>query len=230
MFMWKLSRPPLLVGGELRQLRKLEAMADVKAVNLLVPDMWSRLWANSFLLRKAQYFQTHTYEARLNTPLRGEWDLLGGLIAIELPAEARRPISPRFSIVDTRHPAFVRVAPADGWHPEEFDPASGAYWQWTKGNATWTVENPHDHALTLDCAIDGGSAVPRAIALQVANDEPTPPVGMGTERTMIQFSAVRVPPGRSTLTLQSQTPPTVVPGDPRPLGVSVHRLHITPRR
>ncbi len=230
MFMWKMSRPPLLVGGELRQLRKIEAMTDVESVNLLVPDMWSRLWANSFLLRKAQYFQTHTYEARLNTPLRGEWDLVGGPVAIELPDAARRSISPRFSLLDTRHPAFVRVEPADGWHPEEFDPKSGARWQWTKGTATWVVENPHAYALALDCTIDGGSAVPRTITLRSSNDESIAAVQIGTERATLPFPAVHVPPGRSTLTLQLHTSPTVVPSDSRPLGVSVYRLHVTPRR
>jgi hypothetical protein len=113
----------LIVDGELRQLRKIEAMAEVKSVNLLVPDMWSRLWANAFLLRKEQFFPTHTYEGRLNTPLRGEWDLEGGLIAIELPDGARRQVTRRFALVDTRHPAFVRAEFADGWHPEKAIPA-----------------------------------------------------------------------------------------------------------
>src|SRR5205807_1674820 len=95
MFVFALSRPPLIVDGQLRQLRQIEAMPDVASVNLLIPDMWSRLWANEFLLRKPQYFLTHTYEGRLNTTLRGEWDLEGGLLALRLPDGARKEITPR---------------------------------------------------------------------------------------------------------------------------------------
>jgi hypothetical protein len=230
MFMWRMWQPPLIVGGELRQLQKIEAMADVKSVNLIVPDMWSRLWANAFLLRKAQYFQTHTYEGRLNTPLRGDWDLEGGLVALELPGDARREITPRFALVDTRHPAFVRVEPGEGWHPDEIDPKTGVYWRWTKGTATWTIDNPHDYALTIDCAVDGWSAVPRTVTLRGALGESTAGVPITTERVTVNFPTVRIPPGHSTLTLELLTPPTVVPGDPRPLGVSVFRFHVTPRK
>eukprot|EP01031_Cornospumella_fuschlensis_P009846 gene9846-12079_t len=84
-FAEKLESPPQLVGRELLQLQKIEKRADIGSVNLLVPDMWSRLWANALLLKKAQYFETHTYEGRLNTPLRGAWDLNGGVIALTLP-------------------------------------------------------------------------------------------------------------------------------------------------
>jgi hypothetical protein len=230
MFMWKMSRAPLMVGPDLRQLRSIEAMADVKSVNLIVPDMWSRLWANSFLLRKAQYFQSHSYEGRLNTPLRGEWDLEGGLVALELPEPARRQVSARFALVDTRHPAFVRIAPTDGWHPQEFDPKSGAQWQWTKGMATWTVENPHDYALTLDCSLDGWSALPRRVTLTGAEGTAGGSALIRPEQAKVGVSAVRVPPGSSQLTLQSDPPPSPVKEDPRPLGVSVFRFHVTPRK
>jgi hypothetical protein len=36
MFVFRMSRPPLIVDGDLRQLRKVETMADVKSVNLLI--------------------------------------------------------------------------------------------------------------------------------------------------------------------------------------------------
>ena len=134
MFVWKMSRPPLMVDGELRQLRKIEEMADVKSVNMLVPDMWSRLWANAFLLRKAQYFLTHTYEGRRNTPLRGEWDLEGGLIAIETAGRcASRSLSPlcaRGHATSRVCPRGIcgRLAPAG-----EYDPKTGEGWRWSKG-------------------------------------------------------------------------------------------------
>jgi hypothetical protein len=230
MFMWKMSRPPLIVDGELRQLRKVEAMADVKSVNLLVPDMWSRLWANSFLLRKEQYFLTHTYEGRLNTTLRGEWDLEGGLIAVELPDGGRREITRRFALVDTRHPLFVRAEFGDGWHPEESDPRTGERWRWTKGEATLRFVNPHDYPLAILCRLDGWSARERRITFVRADGESRPILRLGEKRIMASLPILGVPAGPSTLVLRTDEPPFFAPGDPRPLGVSVFRFSIAPQR
>jgi hypothetical protein len=229
MFVWQLSRPPLQVDGELRQLRRVEAMTDVASVNLRVPDMWSRLWANAFLLRKPQYFPTHTYEGRLNTPLRGEWDLEGGVVAVHLPDDARREIAGRFALVDTRHSAFIRVDPGDGWHPEEHAPTGGERWQWTRGRATLRVQNPHDYPLRIEGALDGWSATDRRVTLGLNGVPPKPgSVMMSPQRSRVTFPPVEIPPGESTLVLDSPEPPARVPGDPRPFGVSVFRLHLTP--
>lgn len=232
MFMWKLSRPPLIVDGELRQLRKIDAMPDVTSVNLLIPDMWSRLWANAFLLRKQQYFLTHTYEGRLNTPLRGDWDLEGGLVALELPGEARRQITRRFALVDTRHPAFVRLELADGWHPEEHDPRTGERWRWSRGDASFRVRNPHAYPVTIDCTIDGWSPMNRPVTLTLAGkpDEGPPSASVAEKRGLVKLGELRLPPAESTVWLQSRMPPAVVAGDPRPLGVAVFRFSVAPRR
>jgi hypothetical protein len=230
MFIWKMSRPPLIVDGELRQLRKVEAMPDVKSVNLIVPDMWSRLWANAFLLRKEQYFRTHTYEGRRNTELRGEWDLEGGLIAVELPEGARREVTPRFALVDTRHPEFVRAEFADGWHLPEVDPRSGERWRWSSGEATLRFDNPHEYPLTVQCRIDGWSPRERRISFVREGGEPRPSLRLGDERATATLPALGVPPGQSTLVLQTDEPPFYAPGDPRPLGVSVFQFTITPQR
>jgi hypothetical protein len=232
MFIFRLSRPPLIVDGELRQLRKIEAMPDVQSVNMIFAesDMWSRLWANAFLLRKEQFFLTDTYEARWHTPLRGDWDLEGSLVSIHLPGEARRQVTPRFALVDTRHPAFVRLEVGEGWHPEEFNPKTRDRWQWTKGNASLRVHNPHSYALTLACTIDGWSAVPRSLTLGSGADVSPHAVPVPRERQEIKLPPVRVPPATSSVILQSPEAPAVVPGDPRPLGVSVFRFHVTPAR
>ncbi|MBL9212897.1 MAG: hypothetical protein JNL92_20725 [Opitutaceae bacterium] len=229
MFVWRLSRPPLQVDGELRQLRRIEAMADVASVNLRVPDMWSRLWANAFLLRKPQYFPTHTYEGRLNTELRGDWDLEGGVVSVRLPDPARREIAGRFALVDTRHPAFIRVDTGDGWHPEEHAPQGGERWQWTRGRATLRVHNPHAYPLRLECVLDGWSATERQVTLGLDGQAPGPGnMRLGPPRARVTFPPVELPPGTSTLVLDSPEPPARVPGDPRLFGVSVFRLHLTP--
>lgn len=230
MFIWKLSRPPLIVDGELRQLRKVEAMPDVGSVNLLIPDMWSRLWANAFLLRKAQYFPTHTYEGRLNTPLRGEWDLEGGPVAIMLPGDARRQITPRFALVNTRDPAFVRVEFAAGWHAAEHAPGGTERWQWTAGDATFRVENPHAYPLTIRCQIDGWSPVARGLALVRAGGAAPQSVPIGQQRVTVNLPLLAIPPGSTMLQLHSEEPVFLAPGDPRPLGVSVFRFRVAPQQ
>lgn len=230
MFAWKMARPPLLVDGQLRQLRAVEAMADVKSVNLIFAeaDMWPRLWANAFLLRKEQFFLTHTYEGRRNTPLRGEWDLEAGVVTLQAPGEARRQISPRFALVDTRAPTFVRVMPASGWHAPER--TGGEQWQWTKGDATLLIDNPQAHALTLACTLDGWSPAERRVTLQAEGGGARSAVKIGPQRAKIVLPPVVVPPGRSTLVLRSDTPPTTVASDPRRFGVGVFRLSVEAAR
>jgi hypothetical protein len=83
-FSVRLRNPPLMVTPDLVQLREVEAMPAVTSIDVRFPDVWSRLWANVFLLRKPQYFQTETYEGRRRTPLRGEWDLNGGLVQLDV--------------------------------------------------------------------------------------------------------------------------------------------------
>ena len=75
----------LIVDKDLLEVGKVEAMDQVTSVNMLVPDFWARLWANALMLRKPQYFPTHTYEGRLNTPLKGEWDFNGGMLKVRVP-------------------------------------------------------------------------------------------------------------------------------------------------
>ncbi len=232
MFGWRMAQPPLLVNNELKQLRKIEAMSDVASLNLRVPDMWSRLWANAFLLRKPQYFLTHTYEGRLNTPLRGDWDLESGIIAVKPPGDARRQVSAHYALVDTRGPHYLRATLGDGWHDEESDRKTGDRWQWTKGDATIRIENPHDRALTVVCTLDGWSmGVEREVVAVVDHgDIPSTPSRIGTQRARVPLAAVTVPPGTSTLTLRSAQPALAAgPGDARVVGVCVFGLELEVR-
>jgi hypothetical protein len=233
MIFWRMCAAPLMVDGELRQVKKIEAMADVKSVNMLLPDMWSRLWANELLLRRAQFFATDTYEARWHTALRGDWDLQGGLIAVKPPGEARRQLTPRFALVDTRSPQFLRASLGDGWHDEESDAKSGAQWRWTKGDATIRIENPQARPLTVLCTVDGwsigGERDLALVASPAASNAPAT-VQLGTQRMKIQLAPVVVPPGASVLTLQSLQPPASAgPGDARALGVCVFGLELAVR-
>lgn len=228
MFFWRMCQPPLLVGGELKQLRKIEAMPDVASLNMRVPDMWSRLWANAFLLRKPQYFPTHTYEGRLNTPLRGDWDLESGIIAVKPPGEAHRQVTAHYALVDTRSPQYFRASLGEGWHQKEFEPKTGERWQWTKGDATLRIENPQGHPLTVVCTLDGWSlGIERDLSLVSGTDAMAAPVRVGSQRSRVRLGAVTVPPGVSMLTLHSPQPAVPAgPDDARSLGLCVFGLEL----
>ena len=141
MFVWKLQKPPLIVDGEMRQWRKIEAMADVDSLNLVLPTMWERLWANAFLLKKPHYFPTDTYEARWHTELKGNFDFEGGVVALKLPGAGRRELSPHYALVDTRSDGFVRVSLTDGWSEQEQAPGGGG----GQADRLGGLEEPADH-------------------------------------------------------------------------------------
>jgi len=191
--------------------------------------MWSRLWANAFLLRKEQYFPTHTYEGRRDTPLRGQWDLEGGLISVLLPGEARRQITPRFALVDTRSPLHLRASPGDGWHPMEVLPHTAERWQWTTGDATLVIDNPQGRPLTIRATLDGRALGEREIALMPAGGEagPAARATLGAERTRVVLPAITVPAGRSTFILHSPQPAgRGWVNDARQLGVCVFGIEL----
>lgn len=234
-FIVKLSQPPLMVTGELRQLRKIEAMPDVASVNVLLPDMWSRLWANAFLLKKPQYFLTDTYEGRWHTALKGEWDLAGGIIAVKPAEGGRKEITERMALVETKAPDFVRVNFGDGWHPEESDAKTGTRWVWTKGEATLRVENPHAWPLRVVVTLDGWSLGERDLMLTVVGEtaavEKMETRNLGAQRVKTIFPEIVVPPGGATVALKSVQPwKNAGAGETRMLGVCVFGVELAVKR
>ena len=229
MFFWAMGRAPLTVSNELKQLRKIEAMSDVASINLRVPDMWSRLWANQFLLRKPQYFLTDTYEARWHSPLRGEWDLESGIVAVKPSDDTRRQVTPHYALVDTRSPHFLRASPGDGWHQDEFDSKTGDRWQWTQGDATVRVENPQNQPQVVAVTLDGWSfGGEPGLALIDDRGVAARPVEVGTQRGRVLLGEVVVPPGNSVLTLRPSRPavPEDASGGSRKLGICVFQLQL----
>ena len=222
-FVVALSRPPLAVDGELRQLRRVEAMPDIASVNVLLPDMWSRLWANELLLRKPQYFLTHTYEGRLNTPLRGAWDLVETTIASK-PTGQRR-VTAHYVLNDTRAPDFLRVLPGAGWYAEE-RVRSGDRWSWTRNDATFIIENPHAAPLTARVHLDARALAGRDVMLLGANGLAAATVHVGPTRAESMLRAIVIPPGKSEWRLHSAEPDSTAPGDARELSLCIFRLEI----
>ncbi len=219
------ANPPLVVDRELLDVRKVEAMPDVASVNvLLTSHMWPRLWANELLLRKPQYFQTHTYEARRNTPLHGDWDLSDNLVSVRLPGEATRRLNSLLWLADTRNPDFFRAELGDGWHELEKPPRAAMQWRWTKGDATVRVINPQSHAIRARVHVDARSLAPREVQLW-SSAKQVGAVQIGTTRAIVDLGEVELPPGESTLVVRSSTPPAPAGGgDARLLGWAAYGI------
>jgi len=225
-FAERMENPPLLVGRELLLIKKIEARADIASVNMRIPDMWSRLWANALLLKKPQYFETHTYEGRLNTPLRGTWDLNGGLIALNLPDGGSERLGPYLSLANTQSRHFLRVSPGDGWYEQEWIARAGTRWNWTKGDATLRVENPQARPLRLVLNFKIRSEEPRDLQLWV-NGQRLRTVQVSPELHDVRVPEITVPAGVSVLELRSAKPPTGEGnGAGRALGFAVYGLEI----
>jgi hypothetical protein len=219
-----MQQPPLLVGRELLQVAKIEGRTDIASLNLRVPDMWSRLWLNALLLKKAQYFETHTYEARLNTEMKGEWDLTGGLIALQLPAGGSERINPHYGLVDTRSPYYIRSRLGDGWYEPEQIVRTGTRWNWTKGDATLRLENPQSRRLRVVMRGLLRSEETRDLQLWLNGQRvETWTIGKDLERRA--GPVMELPPGASVLELRSSTPPTGA-GAGRPLGFVFYGIEL----
>jgi hypothetical protein len=229
-FIKRLKSPPLMVGTSLAHLQLLERDPEISGINMLVSEPWSRLWANSFLLRKPQYFLEHTYEARKNTALRGEWDLLGGVLTIQIDAagsaEKSSAVERPYSLLDRKSPAYLRVEFGQGWYGEERTPRKGRRWRWTKGSAALQIENPHPYPLTaaLRCVLQ--SPRPRDLQLTLAG-RVLRTAQVGDQPSEITVSEMVLPPGRTVLELNTSVPAFVpAAGDPRALAFMVHSVAV----
>lgn len=221
-----LARAPLRVTAELAALRAAEDRPELAAgINLLIPDMWSRLWANAFLLRRPQYFETHTYEARRDTPLRGGWDLQGGVVGAGSAAGGRLEWSPRFALVPA---GGVRVAASTGWFPVEQARGGGRPWQWIGREAELEVRNPADSAVPITFTLRARGWGARTLTLRpVGGPASDPPLPLGEEERELVWRGLVAPPGVSRWVLASGEPARPAGGeDPRALAVQVFQLTV----
>jgi hypothetical protein len=223
-FAERMETPPLIVGADLLKLQSIERMADVKSVNVRIPDMWSRLWANAFLLRKPQYFYWHTYEGRKDTPLRGEWDLNGGLTQLQLPKGATRRLNAQFSLADTQDPYFLRarIVANEGWYEIEREPRGSQRWRWTGATARIHLENPQDHPLRVTARFtDIRSIVNRDFQVWL-NGQRLRTVRIRKELGLLRVIGFVVPPGESEFEIRTSQPLTSPGGgDSRQLGFRI---------
>jgi hypothetical protein len=226
-FMVRMKKPVFNVSRDLAQVQKIEAMPAVQSVNVLLTELWSRLWANAFLLRKPEYFSINTYEGRLSSELKGQWDLIGGIISLELPARSDTiEVSPGFTLVNTQSPSFVRVWFGNGWYDDEHQPNGPARWRWTRGDATLIFDNPQKYPVKATCRIRVRSMVDRDLQVWV-NGRQSYAAKAGTELQWVSFPALTMPPGNTVIELRSSQPPVRPgPNDQRLLGLGVYGIKI----
>lgn len=224
-FAERMGRALLIVEPDLVEVQRVESMPRVHSVNVIVPDFWARLWANSFLLRKAQYFPTHTYEGRLNTPLRGEWDFNGGMVQVKLPGDDWIKVNHRFSLARVASPYFVRASLGDGWYGTELLRARQTrWWNWTAGRASLELVNPHDRPLRVVLHFQARSLRVRDLQVWIGRHR-LARARVGTELEEVTVPFITVQPGRAVVDLRSQVPPVRAgEDDPRLLGFAVYGI------
>jgi len=221
--------PPLVVDRDLLDIRKLETMIGIDSVNLRLPDMWSRLWANAFLLHKAQYFPTHTYEGRRNTPLHGQWDLNGGGVEIALPDGGSQRLDGEYSLVNVGSPYYIRAELAGGWYDPERLPRTTVHWRWSGPGAKLRLENPQSRPLQAVLHFDARSLAEGGVTvwptgLPLAGLPPTAKIGR--DRAVVNLPAITIPPGTSEWDVRTDPPAVTAPGDTRTLGLAVYGLQV----
>jgi hypothetical protein len=228
-FQRAMSFPPLIVDRDLIQVGRLETMPAVESINMRLgypDDMWSRLWANEFLLRKPQYFLTYTYEGRFNAPLRGAWDLNGGLITVDLPAGDSVRIDPHYSVVKIASPNYFRAALGRGWYAPERLPRSTTRWQWTAGSAVLEFNNPQPRPLRLAGAFDVSCRDGRELQLWIGS-RLVAQTAADPNRAIRRLPEWILPPGHTEVEIRSDLPPATAFGDDRPLGFCVFGIALS---
>jgi hypothetical protein len=227
-FSVRLRDAPLMVTPALAQLGEFEAMPEVTSINIHISDLWSRLWANAFLLRKPQYFSSHTYEGRRGTPLRGEWDLNDGYVQVRLSG-SKVATSRYFSLVSTRDPFFLRAREVDGWYHLEQNARTGEHWRWSHGVITTVIENPHHYPLLTTWYIQQASSLEhRDFQMSLAGKPVGQTVtGVGKKPRDIVIPSVLVPPGETSVQFSTSSPLTRPGnGDTRLLGFRIQGIQI----
>ncbi|HYC70201.1 MAG TPA: hypothetical protein VEB66_03280 [Opitutaceae bacterium] len=224
-FRRRMANPPLRVDRTVVELGALEADARVGSLNLQIEDPWARLWANTFLLRKPQYFPVHQYEARRATPLRGEWDLSDSQLWV-------RPAGKDDFIAVNRRFHAVRVAAPDrleagftasGWYQEER--GGDRIWRWSDGSGAIDLHNPRPRPQRAALRLLIRAAQPCTVRIALDGRE-LAVRALGSETEAVEIPEIVVPPGRTRLALTADRPPVSPPGDGRRLALALYEFEL----
>jgi hypothetical protein len=219
------ARAPLVVTSELRALQQFEQEARITSINLRLEDFWARMWANTFLLRKPQYFVTHSYEARKDTALRGEWDLSDALLRV-LPAGEADGVMVNDRFVATR----VNTAPGSagfgaGWHSAESDNRL-ARWRWTDGDGVIHLHGTQSQFWRCRLSLKLRSAVSDHVSI-MHRGQPLATVSLSSDRIEPITLEFILPSGLSELRIVNHS--SSAPGgstDARLLGTALYQFEL----
>lgn len=220
-----IEKPVLIVERELHDVRRIEGFGEVDSVNMLLQPFWARLWANSFLLRKPQYFATYTYETRRPTELHGEWDLRDRSIVVNPGAGDFKDVNGRFYLVRRASLRFVDVSLETNWHdPERHE---NDHWSWSRGIGVIKFSNPGVEPLVVDVRFSVSSFVERDVILRHAGGGLVLwTARVGADRTPVSVAGLELPPGETRLELLSPQPPAGPVSDSRALVVALYDLEV----
>jgi len=220
----QMANPPLRVGRSLAELGRLEQEPRVSSLNMLVEDYWSRLWANAFLLRKPQYFLTHTYEGRLNTPLKGAWNLSDSFLTfLPLQPEDRIVLNARFYVERVAAPGLILGNFGRGWYDEE--QSADIRWRWSNGNSQIILTNPADVPVRAALRMRVRGVSPRPLELRLG-DVPIAATPLNGSEQEIVVGYLRLLPGQTVLSLLSAAATGPSAADSRPLAVALYGFEL----
>ena len=224
-FRRRMEAPPLRVDHSLRDLGRLEGEPRIHSLNMLVDDYWSRIWANAFLLRLPQYFTIHTYEGRLDTPLKGEWNLQDSLLRIVPAAPADYlPVNERFFAVRAGAVARLRAQFGPEWYAEEH--AGPSYWRWTPEAGTIQLGNSTGAELRLRLTATLRGLTQRNLELEYGPAR-LPAQRLDGSIQKIDWGLVILPPGSTVLKFHTDGPAAAPGGDDaRALSVALYGLEL----
>jgi hypothetical protein len=224
------ERSPLVVDPPLAALQQLEQRPEIRSINVLTDDMWSRLWANAFLLRREQYFATHTYEGRRNTALQGAWELTNELVTVREAGTGEAAIehlvpSP-YQLRRSDRQEVLRVAGLPGWYEVEQWPQGNQRWRWMTGGAELVVENPGTEPVRVMMALVVRSGAERPLEITM-DEQVLGRVAVGLTPSTEEIGPFELPPGASRLRFDSPVPAAAPgPQDGRLLLACIYRLEL----
>lgn len=223
-FRSRMQDPPLRVDRRLAALAQLEAESRITSLNMTVTDFWSRLWANAFLLRKAQYFATHSYEGRLDTELKGEWDLQDTLLrsAPFDPAD-RIVVNEQFQVVRVRAAGRLHPAFNTGWHAEEKNGASR--WRWSDGAGSFVITNRSLQTIRARLVLEVRSLAAGPLELRL-DGRGVDAVQLDGTLQKVVFERVVFPPGDTVVALVGAPGAAPGGGDTRRLSFALHGFEL----
>jgi hypothetical protein len=218
-----MQRPPLRLETTVVGLGGLEPDPRIASLNMRIDDFWTRLWANEFLLRKPQYFLTHTYEGRLNTPLKGQWDLSDSLLrAVPVNSAADyRDINGQFHAVRVGGSGRIELGYGGGWY--EIEGRGAGRWRWSSGDGEIRVHNAASTSVSMHLTAELRAVTPRDVELRL-NGRTLVVRALGDTQQSLDFGTATLPAGDSTLVFHSLAPATSPAGDTRRLAVALYRL------